>query len=184
MTVQTINPQELARHINLGHHVLLLDVSPQDEFENGHIAGALMHPLELFDAEGTVQKIRLAYPNLPTIYITGDSNNRCVEAYHDLEAIGYEYIKIVEGGTQAWQEAGLPMECLKEILPFDKMNISQQMQIVMGSIVTLGTLLGTFVNTGFLAICLLAGVGFAYEGLFGTDHLKQMISRMSWNKEA
>lgn len=184
MIVETINPQELARHVTLGHHVFLLDVSPQGEFENGHIAGAIMSPLELFDAEGIVQKIRLTYPNLPTIYITGDSDARCVEAYRDLEAIGYEYIKVVEGGVQALQEAGLPIESLKEILPFDKMNTSQQMQIIVGSIVTLGTLLGTFVNTGFLAICLLAGVGFAYEGLFGTEHLKQMISRMSWNKEA
>jgi rhodanese-related sulfurtransferase len=170
--------------MDLGHHVLLLDVSPQDEFENRHITGSIMHPLEYLDPENTIQKIRIAYPNLPTVYITGDSNARCAEAYQGFEAAGYEYIKIVEGGTQTWEEAGLPTESLKEILPFEKMNISQQIQIIVGSIVTLGTLMGTFVNTGFLAISLLAGVGVVYEGLFGTDYLKQMVLKMAWNKEA
>lgn len=184
MTVKTISPQDLHRHMTLGHHVLLLDVSPQDEFESGHITGAILHPLEYLDPENSIQKIRIAYPTLPTIYLTGDSESRCIAAYQGFEAAGYEYLKIIEGGTQAWAEAGLPMEQIKEILPFEKMNISQQIQIVVGGVVTLGTLLGTFVNTGFLAISLLAGVGVVYEGLFGTDYIKQAVLKMSWNKDA
>jgi len=184
MTVKTISPQDLHRHITLGHHILLLDVSSQDEYENGHIAGAIMHPIEFLDPENTIQKIRIAYPNLPTIYITGDSDTKCIEAYQGFESAGYEYIKVVEGGTQACSEAGLPMEYPKEILPFEKMTVTQQIQIVVGGIVTLGTLLGTFVNTGFLAISLLAGVGVVYEGLFGTDYIKQAVLKMSWNREA
>jgi|GEM_PF-1242312 len=184
MTIKTISPHDLYRHINLGHNILLLDVSTQDEFENGHIAGAIMHPLEFLDAENSIQKIRIAYPNLPTIYITSDSNARSIEAYQRLETAGYEYLKIVEGGTRAWEGADFPMESLKEILPFNRMDVSQQIQIIVGSIVTLGTLLGTFVNTGFLAISFLAGVGVAYEGLFGTDYLRQVVSKMSWNKDA
>ena len=184
MTIKTITPQDLHRHMTLGHHVLLLDVRTQDEFEEGHIPGAILHPLEFLDPEGSIQKIHLAYPNLPTIYITCDSEAKSIEAYEGFEAAGYEYLAIVEGGTHAWEEADLPIERLKEILPFNKMGIPQQIQIIVGSTVTLGTLLGTFVNTGFLAIALLAGVGIAYEGLFGTDHLKQMVLKMSWNQEA
>lgn len=179
MTIKTISPQDLYRHINLGHNILLLDVSTQDEFENGHIAGAIMHPLEFLDAENSIQKIRIAYPNLPTIYITSDSNARSIEAYQRLEAAGYEYLKIVEGGTLAWAEADFPMEGFKEILPFNRMDIFQKIQIIVGGVVTLGTLLGTFVNTGFLALPFLAGVGFIYGGLFGTDYLKQMVSKRS-----
>ena len=184
MTMKTISPQDLHRHMALGHHILLLDVRTQDDFEDGHIPGALLHPLEFLDPEGSIQKIRIAYPSLPTIYITDDADNRSIEAYQRLEAAGYEYLKIVEGGTRAWEEAGLPTERVSEILPFEKMSITQQIQIIVGSVVTLGTLLGTFVNTGFLAIALLAGVGVTYEGLFGTDHLKQMVLKMSWNKDA
>ncbi len=184
MTMKTINPQDLHRHMTLGHHVLLLDVRTQDEFEDGHIPGAILHPLEFLDPEGSIQKIRIAYPNLPTIYITCDSGAKSPEAYQQFEAAGYEYLSIVEGGTHAWEEADLPIERVSEILPFEKMNITQQIHVIVGSVVTLGTLLGTFVNTGFLAIALVAGVGVAYEGLFGTDHLKQMVLKMSWNKDA
>lgn len=184
MTVKTISPRDLYRHMSLGHQVLLLDVSAQNEFECAHIAGALLHPLESLDPENTVQKISIVYPSLPTIYITADSDDRSIEAYQQLEAAGYEYLKVVEGGTPGWEQSGLPIERVSEILPFEKMTISQQTQIIVGSVVTLGTLLGTFVNTGFLAIALLAGVGFAYEGLFGTDYLKQMVLKMSWNKDA
>jgi hypothetical protein len=62
-------------------------------------------------------------------------------------------------------------------------SLRQQIQIALGLLVTVGTLLGTFVNMGFLAITMIAGVGSLYEGIFGTDYLKQILLKMSWNRE-
>jgi rhodanese-related sulfurtransferase len=191
MSIRTISPQDLYRHITLGHNVLLLDVRTPDEYEEGHIIGAVTHPLESLDPESSIQKVRIAYPTLPTIYIVCDSGSKAIEACQQLADAGYDYLVAVEGGTQAWIMAGLPterkngsMQPFQQVENDQNLKIDQQVQIAVGAVVALGTLLGTFVNTGFLAITLLAGAGYAYEGIFGTDYVKQALMKMSWNKEA
>lgn len=183
MTIKTISPKDLHRHIKLGHNVVLLDVRPQDEYDEGHIIGASLCPLKDFNVENIIQKVHRLYPTPPTIYVTCASGSESREACQHLADAGYEYIMKLEGGMEAWITAGLPVKKTKENPPlFQPLHINQQMQIIIGSIVTIGTLLGTLVNTGFLAIPFLVGVGFIYEGLFGTDYVNQALLKISWNK--
>lgn len=184
MTIKTITPKDLYRRMKLGHNVVLLDVRTQNEFEEGHISGAMSYPLESFNAEAVIHKISPPFPTPPTIYVTCASDSQSTKACKRLADAGYEYIIMVEGGIRAWRGAGLPIKRIKEnVLLFQPLQIRQQIQVVVGSLVILGTLLGTFVNPGFLAISLLAGTGLAYEGLFGTDYLKQALLKMSWNRQ-
>ena len=187
MTIKTISPQDLYRRIKLGHNVALFDVRSQDEYEEGHIMGASLYPLKSFnnDMANILQKIHLSYSVPPTIYVICASGSEAGEACQYLADTGYEYIIKLEGGMHAWITAGLPVirRKIKEKPPLlPSLHITQQIQIAVGLVVTIGTLLGTFVNTGFLAISFLAGVGFTYEGLFGTDYLKQALLKMFWNK--
>ncbi|MBM3469139.1 MAG: rhodanese-like domain-containing protein [Alphaproteobacteria bacterium] len=202
MSSQTISPHDLYRHITLGHSVLLLDVRTQDEYEKGHIVGAVFHPLESLEPESSIEKIRIAYPFLPTIYITGNSDEQAQEALQQFSKAGYDYLVTLQGGTPAWISAGLPIErTQKTVFPFQHqrknldvplesevenniLSIDQQIKVIVGSVVGLGTLLGTFINTGFLAIPFFVGTALAYEGLFETDYIRQFVSNLYWNKKA
>ncbi len=185
MAIKSITPQDLHRHMQLGHKTVVLDVRPSFEYGEGHIKGAESYPLEYFSADGFIQNVCVQNPTLPTIYITCASGTQAKETCELLAAAGYEYLAFVKGGMRAWNAAGLPVQRLKDgFFPTTQMDIAQQIQIAVGSIVAIGTLLGTFVNTGFLAIPLLAGVGFAYEGFCGTQYLKDALLNMSWNKGA
>jgi rhodanese-related sulfurtransferase len=169
--------------MKLGHNVVLVDIRSQREFAKGHIPGATFYPLEIFDAKALIHKACVPFPDQPTIYITCANGSKSKEACQQLADEGYEYITKLEGGLKAWNAAGLPIHKIN-LSPSENhtFKLKQQIQIAIGVMVTLGTLLGTFVNTGFLAISLLAGLGSIYEGVFGTDYLKQILLKMSWNK--
>jgi rhodanese-related sulfurtransferase len=184
MTIKSITALDLYRRLKLGHNVVLVDIRTQREFEKGHIPGATMYPLEEFNAKELIHKVCVPFPDLPTIYVTGASGSKAEEACQRLADEGYEYIIMLEGGMRAWTRANLPTNKIKETpLPHQLINLKQQMQIAVGIVVTLGTLLGTFVNTGFLSISLLAGIGYIYEGLFETEYLKDVLLKMPWNQE-
>ncbi|MBX9806080.1 MAG: rhodanese-like domain-containing protein [Alphaproteobacteria bacterium] len=184
MTIKTIIPMDLYRRIKMGHNVVLVDVRTQDEFDEGHIQNALSFPIEFFFAKDVIQKINTTYPESPTIYVISGSGSKANEATLLLAAENYEYIMLVEGGMQAWEKIGLPVRRPRsKLIAGQHLEITQQILIAIGGTVTVATLLGTLVNSAFLAITLLAGMGIAYEGIFGTDYLRQFLARMSWNRE-
>ena len=185
MSVKTITPQDLYRRMKLGHNVIVIDIRSPREYQKGHIPGATSYPLDDFDVEMLIHKVCVPFPTKPTIYITCATGQKSPEACQLLEKAGYEYITKVEGGMKAWLKQGLPRNIIKpDPSQVQHISMRQQIQITVGTIVVLGTLLGTLVNTGFLAISLLAGVGYVYEGIFGTDYLKQTLLKMPWNQES
>jgi rhodanese-related sulfurtransferase len=183
MTISTIRPKDLFRRMKLGHNVVLLDVRPQNEYEESHIVGAKSCPLEDFNAEAVIQRVNAPFPAPATIYLTCTTGSDSTEASQKLKRAGYEYITIIEGGNRAWQKARLPFRYIKPNSGFlGFLDINQQIEIAIGGIVIIGTLLGTLVNTSFLAISLIAGFALAYEGVFGNQFFKRILSKMSWNR--
>jgi hypothetical protein len=85
---------------------------------------------------------------------------------------------VLEGGMVAWRAAGLPIrEGAKKVLPLDR-----QVQLIVGSMVLIGTLLGAFVNPWLLIIPGFFGAGLAFAGATGTCALGMMLARMPWNQ--
>lgn len=183
MAITKITPKDLYRRMKLGHNVVLLDVRTENEFEQSHIVGSTSYPLEEFDAEAVIRRVNAPFPTPATIYLTCTTGPQSSEAAQRLEQVGYQYISIIDGGNRAWQMAGFPImnnNSTSTVIGFLDMN--QQIEIATGAIVIIGTLLGTFVNTSFLAISLIAGFALAYEGLFGNEFFKKILSKMSWNQ--
>ena len=82
----------------------LIDVREPDEFSEVHAKNAVNLPLSNFAALS--EEIDYEQP----IYVICKSGGRSAEASQFLEAVrGTEAIN-VEGGTQAWVNAGLPTE--------------------------------------------------------------------------
>lgn len=86
---------------------VLLDVRTTGEFEAGHIAEAQNISLQAL-AAGPVQGLP-ADRSTPIVTICG-VGKRSLNAMLLLKAQGYEKVKSVRGGMQAWRAAGLPLK--------------------------------------------------------------------------
>ena len=83
---------------------MFIDVRSGDEYAFGHAQGAVNMPLDAF-SEADVARLK----QNKEVYVICQSGGRSSTATKALIASGVNAIN-VEGGTSAWQAAGLPME--------------------------------------------------------------------------
>ena len=96
------------------------------------------------------------------------------------ERAGFDRCVLVEGGTQAWIDAGLPViRGTSKTLP-----LMRQVQIVVGLVSATGAALALAVNHRFAIIPLLMGCGLLFAGLTGTCGLALLLAKMPWNRAA
>ena len=87
-------------------------------------------------------------------------------------------VYLLEGGLNAWQRAGLPVEAK----PGQPMEMMRQVQIAAGSLVLLGFLLGSLVSPGFYLLCAFVGAGLVFAGLTGFCGMARLLAHMPWNR--
>jgi cysteine synthase/rhodanese-related sulfurtransferase len=100
-----VAPEEAETLVRRG--ALLLDVRTPAEFEAGHIAEAMNLPLATLSA-GPVQGLP-SDRTTPVVTICG-VGKRSLNALLLLKAQGFERVKSVRGGMQAWTAAGHPLQ--------------------------------------------------------------------------
>jgi rhodanese-related sulfurtransferase len=107
---EPIEREELARRIEAGT-VVLIDVRPAAEFEQGHIAGAVSVPLDSLR-----DWARESAPKRKPIvaYCRGPYCVYALQAVAELEKRGLRAMRSQDGVAE-WQAAGLPIETSKEI---------------------------------------------------------------------
>lgn len=86
----------------LGDDVAVFDVRQPDEYEEGHVPGAVLIPL------GDVPDRVGEFPAEGTVYVVCRSGGRSASAVEFLRSAGIDAVN-VEGGTMAWIEAGHPV---------------------------------------------------------------------------
>jgi len=91
---QLITPQELEQRMK-NKSVVLIDVREKDEYDQGHIPGALLKPLSEFSA-----KELASYPNIVLYCRSGKRSHTAAEKL--IEA-GLTTITELQGGISAWQ---------------------------------------------------------------------------------
>jgi rhodanese-related sulfurtransferase len=84
--------------------VVILDVREQDEWDAGHIPGAVFMPM------GQVPDRLSEIPKDKTVIVQCRSGNRSDQVTTFLEQQGFTNILNMAGGINAWQSAGLPVE--------------------------------------------------------------------------
>jgi rhodanese-related sulfurtransferase len=84
----------------------------------------------------------------------------------------------LEGGLSAWVAAGFPTKKVGSFfLPLDR-----QVQLTIGVCVLAATALVYFVNSAFLLLTVLIGVGLINAGLTGFCGLARVVALMPWNQ--
>jgi rhodanese-related sulfurtransferase len=176
MSVQSITPQELEDLRRQGRAVDLIDVRTPVEYRQVHAEAARSVPLDRLDPRA-VMEARNGTKDEPlyTICRSGSRGRQACEAFN---AAGFANVVNVEGGTLAWEEAGLPVVRGKKSI-----SLERQVRIAAGSLVVLGTALGAFVHPAFLGLSGFVGAGLVFAGVTDTCGMGMMLARMPWNRD-
>jgi len=104
-----ISPGEVVKKVQGGEDVILLDVRTPEEYEEIHLEGALLLPVQELSEE-TLSGIGLGEgAKDKEIIIYCRSGARSQTAYNIMESLGYTNIKSVAGGMIHWQEDQYPL---------------------------------------------------------------------------
>jgi len=169
--VRTISPHELARRRQEGKGVDLIDVRTPIEYAETHVEGARLVPLDTLDPHAVK-----AGRNGEPLYVICRSGSRAARACGVLSAAGIDEVYCVEGGTIAWEQAGLPVIRGRKVIPLER-----QVRIAAGLLVVVGTLLGWLVHPALLGIAAFVGAGLVFAGLTDTCGMALILAKMPWN---
>jgi len=105
VAVQSVSAKQLAEALRApGVH--LLDVRTPGEFDALRIAGAVNVPLDTLEPAALLASMA---PDDP-VYVVCQTGTRSQFAAAELRAAGFSRVVHVDGGTNAWAVAGLPVE--------------------------------------------------------------------------
>jgi len=152
----------------------LIDVRTPAEFAGVHVRGARLLPLDQLDCARALAEHK---PDT-ALYILCHGGTRAKKAAEKFASAGFDNCAVIEGGTQAWAAAGLPVERgARAVLPLDR-----QLQITIGILVLAGVLLSELVNHAWIWLSGFVGCGLIFAGLTGICALRMAIARMPWNQ--
>ena len=170
MPLQTIDPAAARRLIDEG--AVLVDIREADEHARERVPGARNTPLSRLGAlpagtEAVVFHCRSGAR-------TSANAARLAAASADCRAY------VLEGGIEAWKKAGLPVVADRS----QPIEIMRQVQIVAGTLILLGVLLGLWVAPAFLALSGFVGAGLMFAGISGWCGMARLLGLMPWNRRA
>ena len=166
-TPLTISVSQLAERFESGP-AILLDVRTPAEFQEVHVPRAKSRPLDKLDPT-TLDKSQ------PVLVICR-SGGRGQKACEKLRAAGITATN-VEGGTLAWERAGLPV-----VRGLKTMSLERQVRIVAGGIAGTGAILALAVHPWFAGIPAFIGAGLVFAGITDTCTMGLALARMPWNR--
>jgi len=173
----SILPRELNERLASRQPAELLDVRTPGEFATAHVPGARLIPLDELDCAAFLKQ---RGPDDKPIYVLCQSGGRARRAIEKFQRAGFDRCVLVEGGTQAWIDAGLTVNRgVSRVLP-----LMRQVQIVVGAVSALGSLLALTVNPWFALVPFVTGGGLLFAGLTGFCGLALVLAKMPWNKSS
>ncbi len=168
--MQTISATTLANMQQQGV-VNLIDVRTPAEFGASHAKGATNIPLDKLDPSS------LAYCSGNTVYFICKSGIRAQKAMEKLADSGFSNMVQVEGGTDAWIDARLPVLKGKKAL-----GLEQQVRVIVGGMSLLGAGIVMAGQPLGLAIVAAMGAGMIYAGITNNCGMAMMLAKAPWNQ--
>lgn len=174
MSVPTISPKEFYEQAEQGQSPELIDVRTPVEFREIHSKFAKNVPLDQLDPKALAQNRE--HPEAP-LYVICRSGSRGQQACEKLMAAGWENVVNIEGGTQAWEQAGLPVSRGKKAMSLDR-----QVRIAAGSLVLIGAIPALLGYPYFAALSAFVGAGLVFAGITDTCGMGMLLAKMPWNQ--
>jgi len=172
MSLKSISPQAARQLLEQG--AVLVDIRAADEYAREHIAGARHMPV---DQLGGGQ--RPFAEASAVIYHCRGGQRTLMNATALAECVSCEAY-MLDGGLEAWKRAGLEVETDRS----QPLELQRQVQIVAGSLVLLGVLLGYTVSPWLFLISGFVGAGLVFAGISGFCGMARLLRVMPWNRRA
>lgn len=172
MSAEFITPQQA--FALTGQGALLIDIRDADEYAREHIAAARLLPLSAIEQGAALQ----TDAETVVIFHCQSGNRTRSNLTRLVAAAAPARVNIIEGGIDAWRQAGLAtVEDKSRPLP-----LMRQVQIAAGVLVLLGVVLGYSVSSGFFLLSAFVGAGLTFAGLSGFCGMARLLARMPWNR--
>lgn len=172
-SITTIQPKSLFEKSQSGD-VELIDVRTPVEFQEVHAKLAKNIPLDQLDPQ---QIIESRNGSETPVYLICKSGSRSQMAAKKILSAGYDNVVSVEGGTEAWAAADLPVNRGKKAI-----SLERQVRIVAGFLVLLGAALALLVHPWFAGLSGFIGAGLMFAGITDTCGMGMMLAKMPWNQ--
>jgi rhodanese-related sulfurtransferase len=173
--MQTISPRQLQELSTSGRSIDLIDVRTPVEFREIHVAFARNLPLDRLDPR-VVRAGRGDRSDEP-IYFICRSGSRGQQACERFLAADYRNVVNVEGGTLAWEQAGLPVVRGRKTI-----SLERQVRIAAGGLVLIGSVLGWLIHPYWIGLAAFVGAGLVFAGVTDTCGMGLLLARMPWNQ--
>jgi rhodanese-related sulfurtransferase len=173
--MKTITPAELQQILLAHPEVPVLDVRTPVEYAEVHVPQAQNEPLDKLQPTTLLGSGRLAKDQ--PVYLLCRSGQRAIRAAQKLAEAGFDPAVVIEGGTLAWIDAGLPVDrgTTKVI------SLERQVRIAAGSLVLVGVSLGWFVNPWFFGLSAFVGAGLIFAGITDFCGMGLLLAKLPWN---
>jgi Protein of unknown function (DUF2892) len=89
-------------------------------------------------------------------------------------------IAVLEGGTNAWIQAGLPLVSSVKT----RWSLERQVRLGAGMLVVTGAVLAFVANPYWLVLSGFVGLGLTFAGLTDICPMAEMLGRMPWNSNS
>jgi len=171
-TLTSISAKELHELLQRDPSHVLWDVRTPVEYREVHATGAQNLPLDRIDPDKLKQSRDARRP----VFVICRSGSRGKQACEKLRTAGFTNVLNVEGGTLAWEQAGLPVVRGKKAI-----SLERQVRIAAGAIVLVGVGLGLW-HPAFLGLSAFVGAGLIFSGVTDTCGMAVLLGRMPWNQ--
>jgi rhodanese-related sulfurtransferase len=177
MSIQTVPPQEVFSRAKSGAPLDIIDVRTPAEFAQVHAQGARSVPLDRLDPAALMASRTGATADQP-LYLICKAGGRAANACEKLQAAGFPNVVSIEGGTAAWEAAGLPVvRGTTRVI-----SLERQVRIAAGSLVLTGILLSWLLHPAFLGLAAFVGAGLIFAGITDWCGMGLLLARMPWNQ--
>jgi len=173
--MNTITPVELNKLFAAAPGLPVLDVRTPVEYAEVHATGARNVPLDALQPAALYETGGL--PKGQPVYLLCRTGGRATKAAEKFAKEGFDNGVVVEGGTLAWVDAGLPVErgAVKVI------SLERQVRIAAGALVLVGVLLSIFVNRSFIGLSAFVGAGLVFAGITDFCGMGMLLAKLPWN---
>lgn len=155
--------------------VQVIDVRTPVEFREVHAETARNVPLDSLDPAAVIKQCN--GESGEPLYVICRSGSRSEKACQKFLEAGFDNVISVEGGTLAWDAAGLPVVRGKKAI-----SLERQVRILAGFLVLLGAVLGYLVSPYFIGLSAFIGAGLMFAGITDTCGMGMMLAKMPWNQ--
>lgn len=172
MALQRISPEKAKALMETG--AVLVDIREHGERAVAHIENSVSLPLSELGSKDLP-------PDTKVVIYHCRSGMRTAQNAASLEEKASCQAYLLDGGIEAWRNAGLPVSTARKRAPLE---MFRQVQITAGLLVLAGVVLAIFVTPAWLWLAGFIGGGLVFSGVTGKCPMANMLAVMPWNRAA